>query len=321
MKPLRILVSSPLCFEPPPPELAANAFEILGRELYEADPVRFRETCVEEHSAEISALTNGNLASTIQIPHAANMPDSVFTRDGSINVIVKSGGVRTPMSIIGNFTNRSRFEEAEMHRRVLETLDTGSRMIYQSPYPLEGGDIQLDPTRKIFWGGYHPDPRPENAQEGRTSLNAHAFISEKTGIPVASLRTWNPRYHIDTFLGVAPKGELVVCFDGMAKGDRDRLMDIGFHMPNLDPKDYLIEVSAEEADKFATNFLGLRKDHIMMPMGNDRLASIFTERGYNVRQLSMRYIGAGGGSSHCSTNEIDTEIDLDEIADYYLAMR
>ncbi|MBL4803894.1 MAG: hypothetical protein JKY71_03430 [Alphaproteobacteria bacterium] len=310
MKPLRILASSPTSFHPPLPEFAANLFEIEGRALYEQDPEGFRKACLEEHSAQIDFLKNRRLADIVYIPQQHDTPDSVFTRDGSISVVIRQGKNTKPISIIAKFTNPARHRESDMHREALTALND-NRVIHQSPYALEGGDIQLDRTRKIFWGGYHPNPTAQAAHEGRTSLDAHSFISEKTGIPFASLQTWSPRYHLDTFLGVAPKGELVVCFAGMSKANRDAIMVEGFEKPNMDPKDFLIEVSAEEADRFATNFLGVN-GNIIMPQGNPRLAGIFSERGYDVDQFPMRYISAGGGSSHCSFNDIDTEIVLDD---------
>lgn len=310
MKPLRILVSSPTSFQPPLPEDAANIFEIEGRALYESNPEKFRKACLEEHKAQTDFLQNRRLADIVYVPQYPNTPDSVFTRDGSVNLVIRQGKTSKRVSIIANFTNPMRHRESQMHFDTLSALND-NRIIHQSPFALEGGDIQLDPTRKIFWGGYHPNPAASIAHAGRTSIDAHQFITEKTGIPIASLQTWSPRYHLDTFLGVAAKGELVVCFDGMTKANRDAIMLHGFEKPNLDPKDFLIEVSAEEADNFATNFLSVN-GNIIMPQGNSRLAAIFSERGYDVDQFSMRYISAGGGSSHCATNDIDTEIILDE---------
>lgn len=318
----RILVSSPAFLVPPAKDFA-NAFEQAGRALYEQDPQTFRKQCFAEHQAKLDCIANHGLGSIIQIPPHKDAPDSVFTRDGSINLIVKKNGRTTRISILAQFTNPYRNAEADMHRAALETLDTGERLIYQCPFALEGGDVKLDTKRGIFWGGFHPSPSAKTACEGRTSIQAHAFITEKTGIEFCSLQTSEPRYHLDTFLGVAPKGELVVCFEGMSQANKDKIMEHGFKRPNLNPDHYLIEVSAEEADRFATNFLGIRrllngaahtpdlKDAIIIPKGIERLAGIFRERGYDVHEIPMRYIGAGGGSSHCGTNDIDVVMDLD----------
>lgn len=318
----RIFVSSPVHLVPPA-ENWANAFEKAGRALYDQDPAMFRQKCLAEHQAKMDCIAANGLGSIIHIPAHADAPDSVFTRDGSVNLAIKKNGAVTPISILAKFTNPYRQNEARMHREALESLDAGERIIVQSPFALEGGDIKLDPVRGIFWGGFHPNPSAQTACAGRTSLDAHAFITEQTGIHFCSLETSEPRYHLDTFLGVAPKGELVVCFEGMSQANKNKIMKHGFENPDLNPDQYLITVSAEEADRFATNFLGIRrllngaahapglKDAIIMPSGIDRLASIFRERGYDVYEIPMKYIGAGGGSSHCGTNDVDVFFDWD----------
>jgi len=305
----RVLVTPPTFFEPPTFEKCQNRFEIEGRRLFERDPDAFRAGAQEEFEQIVSTLQATGLAEVVEVPADAKSPDGIFARDGSINQVLTDGKTRVPVSVLANFSNINRQYEADQHRLALEGLNEEDRIIVQSPFALEGGDVEYDSTRGVFWAGFYPNASTNTAHAGRTSLLAHSFMRQAFGRPVIPLQTWEPRYHLDTFLGIGPDGALVSCFDGMPEETQRAILYYGFELPKIDPDKYLIRVSAAEADRLGTNFLKIGRT-VLIPEGNSRIERELRPHCDEVIPLKLKFLGAGGGSSHCATNVIDDEVHI-----------
>lgn len=279
-----------------------NVMEKNGYELYQRDPQGFTALRDEQHARFFSVFSK--FARLNQLPAQKRSPELVYAADGSLSIHDRSSNQL--ITVFSRFTNPYRGGEIAAHiwhyGQEMDGQAHPNRSFYQSQWAFEGnGDCFYDPYRDVFWAGFHPRPSARTAQTGRSDLRAHKQLHEKTGVDVVSLRNRKPFYHLDTAMAPLSLGHMMVCFDGIHKSYRASFMKAAFQDFGLNPKDYLIEVSRADADKFACNLRCIDR-HIIMPDCSVELQDTLKSKGYDVMTVSMSAFIAGGGAVHCLTN-------------------
>ncbi|MGB4107467.1 MAG: arginine deiminase-related protein [Alphaproteobacteria bacterium] len=293
-------------FEPAPPDPVhghANAFEAVGRIKFKEDPDGFRELALQQW-LRLEEIFSRH-ARIIHITPTPGFYDQAYTADASFSLQIYNG-VPEPrtVSLLSMFTNEKRRPEIEAHRVALEKLGD-NRTIVECKHAFEGnGDNVVDPFRNIIWSGYTDSAIFSNAAHGRTSLDAHGFLQEHTRIEVVGLQTVSPFYHIDTVLGPLTNGEIVAHYKSLHPASRDIFLRKAFHERGLDPGQYLIEISKEDAFSFATNFRCFGNT-VVMPECSQKLQDKIKSRGYEVETVDISAFLAGGGGVHCLSNVLN----------------
>lgn len=145
---------------------------------------------------------------------------------------------------------------------------------------LEGGDVLVDGQDVIVGVGERTD------RAGAAELQA--ILGDGYAVRVVQLA---PRVlHLDVALNLLP-GNLALLYPG-------GLVDVSDHLR----RSYdLIEVTADEQDRLATNVLSLDARTVVADERNERVASILAKRGLDVRVLPFAETTKIGGSFRCST--------------------
>ncbi len=126
----------------------------------------------------------------------------------------------------------------------------------------------------------------------RSDIRSHQQIGELLGCLVVSVELVNPRfYHLDTCFCPLP--------DGTAVWSPDAFDDYGQRAIRQHIADS-IEVSNEEAHRFACNAIVLDKE-VILPEGCPELTEALGCRGYRVRALPMTEYLKAGGACKCLT--------------------
>jgi N-dimethylarginine dimethylaminohydrolase len=290
-------------YEPAPPDCTgrqANVFEGPGRQRFLSYPRWRQDAGAEQMYTKLSLTTLGDV---IMQPGHQGMYDEVYTADASLTMRVPSrlNGARI-VTILANFCNQKRQPEVELHRKFLESLNDG-REIYQCPYPFEAGDFVYDPFRKLLWAGYSDEPCAANVQSGRTDIRSHAFIIEKTGVEVVSLKTKKPYYHNDTVMAALTEGHIVGHPRNLHPDSHKTFMRNAFDRFSIHPDNYLLDLSDEDIAAFAPN-LQNEGDRIVMPKCSERLLDALADENYKVRTVKVDTYKDGGGAVHCVSNRI-----------------
>lgn len=307
-----IMMCPPVYFEPAPPDPRygfANAFEEAGREKFLKNPQSFRQ--LAKIQSLRTSLSFAPHADIVFLPPQEEMPDEIYTTDPSLTLRLpsKNNGARV-VTILGNFSNEKRAPEIALHKKFLKSLNDG-REIIECPYPFEAGDCVYDPYRRMIWAGYTDHPSPSNVQGGRTSLEAHNFIREKTGVKLVSVKTSAPYYHADTVLAPLSLGHVIAHHRDLHSESHATFVKEAFDRYALDPEQYLITVSDEDAKAFASN-LHAFGTNIVMPECSGELKERITAAGYKVKTVGVEAFIAGGGAVHCISNLISGyECDLE----------
>ena len=202
----------------------------------------------------------------------------------------------------------SRMKNARMKRKkhhlTLSRLDD-ERLFVQSLHKIEGnGDNVPDPFRGIIWSGYTDQANFSMAAHGRSSLEAHEFLSDHTKVPVVSLRTIKPFYHIDTVLGPLPNGHILAHHKSLHPDSHKKFLTHAFENYGLDPHEYLIPVTTKDAFLLAAN-VRCFGNHVIMPNCSPELHETVRSKGYEVEIADISAFLAGGGGIHCLSNVIN----------------
>jgi N-dimethylarginine dimethylaminohydrolase len=296
-----ILMCPPDHFEPALPHPIhgyANAFEQAGRKSFERDPAGFRERAHEQW-AKLKEVFSRH-ARLVMLQPVPGRPDQVYTADASFSLRVYDEAI----TVLSDFTNAKRAPEVETHRAMLESLND-NRMIVQCPYKIEGnGDNVLDPFRGIIWSGYTHQATFANAAHGRSSLEAHDFLSERTNVKVVSLRTRKPFFHIDTVLGPLANGHILAHYESLHPDSHETFIRHAFKNPGLDQREHLILISNEDAHRLAAN-IRCFGNHVVMPECSRKLQDTIKSKGYEVETVNIDAFLAGGGGVHCLSNAVN----------------
>ena len=278
----------------------ANDFAIEGYREYQKSPKRFRDEAKKQWNA-LRHIFNSLGVATIEFDPKEGQPDLVFTADPSLSFQNKEGRLVT---IFSRFSNEERQIEVLSHSEFFEK-ETPDRPLIASHYRIEGtGDNVYDPYRDLFWSGYTQSAGRQNAASGRSDQRAHMALQQMTGVDVVSLAVKRPFFHIDTSLGPLSNGHIVAYRGGMQPLAYQKMLTNAFDRFGLDRKDYLIEVSEEDAARYACN-LRCVGNTVVMPNVSPDLQDRIRDKGYRVITTDLRQFIYSGGSVHCLTNNIN----------------
>lgn len=278
----------------------ANDFSINGYAEYSKDPEAFVALAQKQWNRLKDIFNELGAQTIVMEPDPAN-PDQVFTADPSLSFKTESGQLIT---IFSHFSNENRKPEVAAQVAFFEA-ERENHVFVDSHFRTEGtGDNVYDVFRDVFWSGFTETPGREKAASGRSDQRAHKTLSQVTGVEVISLQVERPFFHIDTSLAPLPSGH-IVCFKGGMKEDAfEKMQREAFDRFGLPRSDYLIEVSEEDAKKYACNLVCI-DDKIIIPTCSQELQDKLTNIGYKVIPTDMgQFIHAGGGV-HCVTNNLN----------------
>lgn len=282
----------------------ANDMIAKGYESYINDTGGFSQKAVLQWHDFKKLIEEKLGAETTLLEPNMHLQDQVFTADASLSLVTKQG---QDITLISSMTHPLRLQEVQIHRQKIEELFP-ERIIDMNPFPSEGsGDNLYDPFRNLFWSGYVDRPSSERPAEGRSDRRAHAFLSKITGVDVISLQVQRPFFHIDTTLAALPLGHILAFPQGMTQDSYHKLYDKAFTPFGLDPTEYLIEVTEEEALKYSCNLIYVGRKVLMTECG-ERLPRLLQEKGYEVFTTNVSCFIQAGGGPHCLTNNLRLEI-------------
>ena len=304
-----LLMARPKFYEIPPPDADgkhANRFAIEGYAQFKADPVSFAAKANAQWHSLCFDTFSDRLGLPLQImPARKGEPDLVFTADASISM---NDGQHGPVTIYSHFQNKQRQNETHVHQAFMQQAMPerfGKATPASSYNKLEGtGDNVYDPYRDLYWCGYIAGHNEVHAMHGRSNKDSHALLTQMTGIETVSLAVDNGFFHIDTSLGFLSRGHVVAYPGGMTPEAYETFKHNAFTRYGLDPKEYLIEVDQEDADRYACNLRCVGNTAVMSNCSKalqDKLRS----KGYEVITHDMSAFIASGGSIHCVTNNLN----------------
>ncbi|MFD0568388.1 dimethylarginine dimethylaminohydrolase family protein [Kitasatospora gansuensis] len=247
---------------------------------YEINPYMHTEiqpdlaAAVGEHEAIVAA----HLAAYRKVryvPSAPECPDMVFTANAAV--------VRGNRAVLGNPPPERKAEVQYFQ----EWLTWKGYEVVEVPYAFSGqGDA-------LAFG----DDLLLAAHGQRTDQRMMRVLAEELDYEVVALQTVSSRwYDLDLAVGVVGlPNTLAYCPAALDAPSLRRLHGLGAE---------LIEVSVEEAAKFALNLVG-DGTTVTMTKGAPRLAAELRERGLRVVELDTTELAKGGGGVRCTALTLD----------------
>ena len=202
------------------------------------------------------------------LPSAPECPDMVFTANaglvcGGQVVLARLPGPRRP---------ETPHHRAWFARRGYAVVD--------APYDFSGQGDALPCGRLLLAGSGH-----------RTDPRMHAFLADRLGYEVVSLRTVSPLwYDLDLALGVVTPNLLLWCPEAFEPESRSRLR-------SLDVEN--VEVAESDARRFALNLVSDGRT-VTMTDRAPRVAALLRNRGLAVVELPTAQLAKGGGGVRCT---------------------
>jgi N-dimethylarginine dimethylaminohydrolase len=234
------------------------------------DPV----AAATEHAAIVRAHIAAN-RKVEYLPSAPECPDMVFTANAAL--------VRGGKAILGS-PPAERKAEMPYFR---EWLTGHGYEVIEAPHAFSGQGDALAFGDLLLAGHGH-----------RTDRRMLAVLTRELGYETVPLCTVSPRWY-DLDLAVAViriPDTLAYCPQALDAPSRRRLSGL-----RLD----LIEVSAEEASRFALNLIS-DGTTVTMSRGAPRLADALRDRGLRVVQLATTQLAKGGGGIRCTALTLDS---------------
>ena len=311
-----VLMSPPDYFGLEGPDEAGKFENALSKRYYKEfmdDPQRFRERAtIQWHGLKetVEAALNVDGISTgavVELPAHRDMMNLVFTADPVFTLATPNitGENQRILTIASHFANANRSQEVDYTLEFLKNLQAvGNTGIIKARHAMEGtGDNVYDRFRDVIWSGYR-DPLSGNAEDGRSDVRMHRNIKKLTGVSVNSMMVQKPWFHIDTCMAPLPTGHILAFMDGMTDQAKETLMREGFERFGMDPKEFLIEVSEEDALNYACNFRQFADTVVMADVSDDLKRQLETT-GNNMVYVDVGQFIKGGGAVHCLTNTLN----------------
>jgi N-dimethylarginine dimethylaminohydrolase len=225
------------------------------------------------------AITQVAGAAVIELPPVDGLPDLVFTANAAF--------IHDKVALIARFKFPERQGE-EAYTQAWFAQQGFTTHTLPPDLPLEGaGDAltwRLSGHSPMVFAGYGP----------RSALQAHAWITQTTGLPVVSLALVDARYyHVDTCLCPLDTGELLYypgAFDPVGLAAIEQAV----------PESLRIVVDADEASRFACNAVSIG-DHVVLNQGSPKLEAALRARGKTVTPVDLSEFLKSGGSAKCLT--------------------
>lgn len=284
---------------------------------YAADPDGFREKALQQWQGLKDIYAEWGMT-VLEIVPTPGMTDQVFTADPAFTIINHD---KNELIILkSEFTNAARrtevipFVQLTSQAAKQDMIKPGLRIReHQMLNRFEGtGDCYYDQYRDLIFAGYTNNPDPANPQEGRSSIESHAEVEAQTGIEVISLEIKDPCFHIDTCLAPLPSGHMLVYKDGMTDDSYKLLIKKAFIDRGLDPEEYLIPVTENDAlSNYVTNMQCIGDKIVMPQFDKDIYEPVDTaliqrleDIGYEVKVHEYGQMIKVGGAMHCSSHMI-----------------
>ncbi|WP_285729504.1 arginine deiminase-related protein [Nocardiopsis sp. ATB16-24] len=227
----------------------------------------------KEHEAIVAA----HLAAGREIeylPSAPECPDMVFTANAAV--------VRGDRAVLGSPPPERKAEIPYFQ----EWLGQRGYRVVEAPYAFSGQGDALA-FGDLLLTGYGQ----------RTDRRMHAVLERELDYEVVPLRTVSSRwYDLDLAVAVIDASHtLAYCPQAFDEPSRRRLRGLGVD---------LIEVSADEASRFALNLVS---DGTVVTMGRGapRFADALRDRGLSVVELDTTELAKGGGGVRCTALTLD----------------
>jgi len=232
-------------------------------------------------------------------------PDQVFTADHAFSCAVfkrerDALHLQKAVTILSRLAHPNRGGEMLIYTEFLKSLmlDTEQAYIFdkwelkESASYFEGiGDNVLDAYRGIIVSGF-------GLRNAETALQA---LQQITGIPVYGVMCKKPFFHIDTVFAPLPDGYVMYAPDVMHPESVTALEKALFKgHPELKQK-YGIQVSKEDAYRFACNVVTIGKSVIMQAC-SDELKAVLADKGLDVTYTTAKVANYAGGGAHCMSN-------------------
>ncbi len=272
----------------------------------------FQDKIIELGGSVILAKPDEKLTGQIYTADpAAFHTNVVFAEDGKS---VEQIHVRALRS---KFTNADRQGELSAHfgaacefthslrQAALGTGITISVTHENAAFNTEGsGDNVYDSYRGIWWSGYVPNP--SDPKSGRSDIRAHAQLSNLMGHDVLSLQVMRPYFHIDTAVSPLRKGHVLCFASGMTAKSFDHMRKTALEDYGLSEDEYLIEVDANDANILACNLTSITDTDLIVGKAlSDKLKDRLKQAGYTLHELDYSEALKGGGSFHCTANQVN----------------
>jgi N-dimethylarginine dimethylaminohydrolase len=170
----------------------------------------------------------------------------------------------------------------------------GYEVVYVQGAYFEGGDILVDPQGQKIFMGTDTDNAASPALLEKAINETQA--QDWSMVPVPTEGTDGSFYHLDTFMGILPNGEVMLYGEGA--------LDDGASIRAAIDPERIIPVTEEQALALGTNFAEVN-DTVILTNDDLEIRSALQERGYEV--IMPADVGAdsfqvGRGGAHCLTN-------------------
>lgn len=218
-------------------------------------------------------------AELVTLDSAAPMPDLVFTANAALTI--------GNLAIVSSFRHAERRREQPLYRAALARAGFATTFLRQTYF--EGaGDALFDRVRPLLYAGYG----------WRTERGATLQLQEIVGCRVLPLLLVDERfYHLDTALCPLSTGHVLAYMDAFSPHAQTMLRRA------IEPG-YLIEVSVDDALRFACNAVEVR-DAIVMHDCSRALREKLHAIGYRVFCTDLSEFHKAGGSAKCLTLRLD----------------
>ena len=349
-KPIPLLVSEVDHYLiPGPDENGAydNTFQKAGYRQQQSDPEGFLLLAKEQHRNLCAIFEKVSGVAPIRMPAKRGLGDAVFTSDPFITITVPDGNSAKRLILPSKFTNIHRHDEVPYATKFLhKTLKKNPQLslpqqfakaandnasipgkiinflawklwknktkVIQPRFNIEGsGDNTYDTYRGCYWSGHVAPDQKGTSAAGRSHKEAHTFLQAATSIPVHSIELVKPFFHIDTIMCPLPCGRIMVYPDGMTPESFAYFKKAAFENYGLDPDEYMIEVSKEDAYAYGCNARVMNDQdsnkHIIMPNCSEQLQQRLTDANYIVHTVELSCFLASGGGVKCLSHNIGLE--------------
>jgi N-dimethylarginine dimethylaminohydrolase len=215
----------------------------------------------------------------VPIESQSPMPDLVFTANAALMI--------GNLAIVSSFRHAERRREQPLYRAALARAGYATTFLRQTYF--EGaGDALFDRVRPLLYAGYG----------WRTERGATLQLQEIVGCRVLPLLLVDERfYHLDTALCPLSTGHVLAYMDAFSPHAQTMLRRA------IEPG-YLIEVSIDDALRFACNAVEVR-DAIVMHDCSRGLREKLNAIGYRVFCTDLSEFHKAGGSAKCLTLRLD----------------
>jgi N-dimethylarginine dimethylaminohydrolase len=216
----------------------------------------------------------------VQVEPHEQSPDLVFTANAALMI--------GNLAIVSSFRHAERRREQPVYRAALARAGYATTFLRQTYF--EGaGDALFDRVRPLLYAGYG----------WRTERGATLQLQEIVGCRVLPLLLVDERfYHLDTALCPLSSGHVLAYMDAFSPHAQTLLRRA------VEPG-YLIEVSVDDALRFACNAVEIGDDAILMHDCTRRLRERLHDAGYRVFRTDLSEFIKAGGSAKCLTLRLD----------------